>query len=290
MPRRQLTRNARNRPRKVLVVDVGGTHVKVLATGKRTPRKLWSGPSMTAAGMVEAVQRLAADWSYDVVSLGYPGAVRHGRFNRTIPGQYGGGVIGGGHVPGYREEPNVAPDSSTETFVALKLSIDSWRWVDVPFYLRTGKRLPKRLTEIAIQFRGAPLVLFRNTPVDRLDENLLVLHIQPDEGISLRFGAKIPGPMMQMGAVDMNFDYADYFGCRPSTGYERLLYDSMCGDATLFQRADIVEAGWKVVSPIQDVRKALPPRPFRNYAAGTWGPKEADDLLTRDGRDWRAIE
>ena len=209
---------------------------------------------------------------------------------KTVRGQYDAGVIGGEGAPGYREESNVAPDSSTETFVALKLAIDSWRWVDVPFYLRTGKRLPKRVTEIAIQFRRAPLILFRNTPVDRLNENRLVRHIQPGEGISLRFGAKIPGPMMQMGAVDMDFDYADYFGCRPSTGYERLLYDSMCGDATLFQRADMVEAGWQVVSPIQEVWRALPPRSFPNYAAGTWGPKEAHDLLTREGRYWRAID
>ncbi len=209
---------------------------------------------------------------------------------KTVRGQYAAGVIGGDPVPGYREEPSVAPDSCTETFVALKLAIENWRWVDVPFYLRTGKRLPKRVTEIAIQFRRAPLILFRNTPMDRLNDNRLVLHIQPDEGISLRFGAKIPGPMMQMGAVDMDFDYTDYFGCRPSTGYERLLYDSMCGDATLFQRADMVEAAWRVVSPIQDVWKALPARSFPNYVAGTWGPEEAHDLLAREGRDWRGID
>jgi glucose-6-phosphate 1-dehydrogenase len=132
-------------------------------------------------------------------------------------------------------------------------------------------------------------MLFRKTSVERLTPNLLVLHIQPDEGISLRFGAKIPGPLVQLGSVNMNFRYADYFGSIPSTGYERLLYDCMTGDATLFQRADMVEASWTVVTPILDVWKALPPRNFPNYVAGTWGPKEADELIERDGRQWRRI-
>jgi glucose-6-phosphate 1-dehydrogenase len=210
--------------------------------------------------------------------------------SKTVRGQYGPGMSGETHVPAYREEFSVAHDSKTETFVALKFNIDNWRWADVPFYLRTGKRLPKRVTEIVVQFRRAPFVLFRNTPVDQLNANRLVVHIQPDEGISLRFGAKIPGPIMQMGAVNMDFDYADYFGCAANTGYERLLYDCMCGDATLFQRTDMVEAGWKVVSPIQDVWRALSPRSFPNYPAETWGPKEAHDLLARDGREWRLIE
>jgi glucose-6-phosphate 1-dehydrogenase len=168
--------------------------------------------------------------------------------------------------------------------------IDNWRWADVPFYIRTGKRLPKRVTEVAIQFRRAPFVLFRDTPTERLTPNLLVLHIQPDEGISLRFGAKIPGPMVRVGSVNMDFAYVDYFGSEPSTGYERLLYDCMIGDATLFQRADMVEAGWSAVAPILDVWRALPARAFPNYAAGSWGPKEADDLLKRDGRQWRNID
>ena len=168
--------------------------------------------------------------------------------------------------------------------------IDNWRWADVPFYIRTGKRMPKRLTEIAIQFRRAPFVLFRDTPVEKLSHNLLVMHIQPDEGISLRFGAKIPGPTVHVGSVNMDFKYVDYFGSEPSTGYERLLYDGMIGDATLFQRADMVEAGWSIVSPVLDVWKALPARSFPNYAAGTWGPREADELLRRDGRRWRDID
>ncbi len=209
---------------------------------------------------------------------------------KTVRGQYGEGIVAGHRIPSYRSETDVPPDSRTETFVAMKLQIDNWRWADVPFYLRTGKALPVRNTHIVIQFRRAPFVLFRDTPVENLMPNQLVLHIQPEEGISLRFAAKTPGPVMRLGGVDMNFEYADYFGVTPSTGYERLLHDCMIGDATLFQRADMVEAGWSVVSPVLDVWKALPPRHFPNYAAGTWGPKEADDLMERDGRRWRNFE
>jgi glucose-6-phosphate 1-dehydrogenase len=206
---------------------------------------------------------------------------------RSVRGQYGPGVLNGSRVPGYRNEPDVPPDSRTETFVAMKLAIDNWRWADVPVYLRTGKRLAAQNTQIVIQFRRAPFVLFRDTPVENLMPNQLVLHIQPEEGISLQFAAKVPGPIMRLGAVDMNFQYADYFGTHPSTGYERLLHDCMIGDATLFQRADMVEAGWCVVSPALDVWRALPPRNFPNYPAGSWGPREADELLERDGRQWR---
>ena len=209
---------------------------------------------------------------------------------KTVRGQYGPGIIDGQHLPGYREEEDVPSDSKTETFVAMKLQIDNWRWADVPFYLRTGKSLAAQNTHIVIQFRRAPFVLFRDTPVENLMPNQLVLHISPEEGISLQFAAKVPGPVMRLGAVDMNFEYADYFGVQPSTGYERLLHDCMIGDQTLFQRADMVEAGWCVVSPVLDVWKALPPRNFPNYAAGTWGPKEADELLERDGRRWRNFE
>ncbi|MBI3650613.1 MAG: glucose-6-phosphate dehydrogenase [Acidobacteria bacterium] len=209
---------------------------------------------------------------------------------RTIRGQYGDGTAKGERVPGYRQEASVNPNSGVETFVALKILIDNWRWADVPFYLRTGKRLPKRVTEVAIQFKRAPFVLFRDTGVEKLTPNRLVIHIQPDEGISMRFGAKVPGPIVKLGEVDMDFNYEDYFGKTTSTGYERLLYDCMAGDATLFQRADMVEAGWSVVNPILDIWKALPPRSFPNYAAGTWGPKEADELMERDGRRWRKSE
>jgi glucose-6-phosphate 1-dehydrogenase len=205
----------------------------------------------------------------------------------TVRGQYGEGTIKGEPVPGYRSEPRVAPDSGTETFAALKLTIDNWRWADVPFYLRTGKRLPNRVTEIAIHFKRVPSLLFRQTSIDRLTPNFLVLRIQPNEGISLQFGAKIPGPLVRMGAVEMDFAYSNYFGTTPTTGYETLLYDCMIGDATLFQRSDNVELGWSVVTPILDVWKALPPRIFPNYAAGTWGPVAASELLQRDGRHWR---
>ena len=172
-------------------------------------------------------------------------------------------------------------------FVALELYIDNWRWADVPFYLRTGKMLPKRETEVTIQFKRPPFVLFRDTPVETLAPNQLVIHIQPDEGISLSFSAKIPGPQLRLGNVNMRFDYNDYFREQSNTGYERLLYDAMLGDATLFQRADMVEAAWYVVQPILDVWKALPPRRFPNYAAGTWGPVDAEELMSRRGRDWR---
>ena len=207
----------------------------------------------------------------------------------AIRGQYGEGDVGDQKAIAYRSEAKVATTSTTETFVAVKLKLDNWRWADVPIYVRTGKRLPKRLTEIAIQFKQAPYQLFRKTNVEKLRTNRLVIHIQPDEGISLRFGAKIPGPVVNLGAVKMSFNYKDYFGSTPSTGYERLIYDCMNGDQTLFQRADMVEAGWAVVDPILDVWQALPPRTFPNYASGTWGPKEADELLKRDGRQWREI-
>lgn len=210
--------------------------------------------------------------------------------SRTVRGQYGDGTEDGKRVPSYRSEADVPPDSRTETFVAMKLSIDNWRWADVPFYLRTGKRMPVRNTHIVIQFRRAPFVLFRDTPVEHLMPNQLVLHIQPEEGISLQFAAKVPGPVMRLGTVDMNFEYQEYFGKQPSTGYERLLHDCMIGDQTLFQRADMVEAGWSVVNPVLDLWHALPPRNFPNYASGTWGPKEAEELLERDGRRWRNFE
>ncbi len=159
----------------------------------------------------------------------------------------------------------------------------------MPFYLRTGKRLARRATYIVIQFRRAPFVLFRHTTVADLTANQLVIRIHPSEGISLRFGAKIPGMVMRQEPVEMDFSYADYFGARPSTGYERLLYDCMIGDQTLFQRADMVEAGWNLVTPVLDLWHALPPRSFPNYAAGTAGPREADELLARAGRTWREI-
>jgi glucose-6-phosphate 1-dehydrogenase len=206
---------------------------------------------------------------------------------RAVRGQYGPGTLHDKAVPGYRSEAQVNPLSTTETFVATQLHIDNWRWAGVPFYLRTGKRLAQRITEIAIQFKRAPQLLFRDTEVESLSANQLVMHIQPDEGISLRFSAKIPGAVMKLGAVNMNMKYEEYFGAAPWLGYETLLLDCMIGDPTLFQRADMVEAGWRVVEPLLDVWNALPPRDFPNYAAGTWGPKDADKMLDREGRQWR---
>lgn len=205
----------------------------------------------------------------------------------VVRGQYGEGLSEGHAVAGYRQEGKVHPQSATETFVAMKLLIDSWRWADVPFYLRTGKRLPKRVSEVAIQFKSPPLVLFRETQVEHLQPNQLIVRIQPDEGISLRFEAKVPGAGLSLGTVKMNFDYADYFGSEPTTGYETLLYDCMVGDSTLFHRADMVEAGWRVVMPILETWQNVRPNTFPNYPAHTWGPDAADELLRRDGRSWR---
>lgn len=208
----------------------------------------------------------------------------------SVRGQYGEGAIEGTRVPAYRAEPQVAPDSNTETFVALKLSLDNWRWAGVPFYLRTGKRLAKRVSEIAIHFRQAPFTLFKDTPVEQLAPNVLLMNIQPDEGMSLRFGVKVPGLSVRIGAVNMEFRYADYFGSELSTGYERLLCDCMLGDATLFLRADVIEAVWSIIDVILDVWQALPPRSLPNYPAGTWGPYEAFDLLHKDGGRWREMD
>jgi glucose-6-phosphate 1-dehydrogenase len=204
-----------------------------------------------------------------------------------VRGQYGAGTDG--KALAYRSEDKVAPTSNTETFAALKLSIDNWRWADVPFYVRTGKRMHAKHSSIVVQFKKAPFVLFRDTPVERLTTNRIVIHIQPDEGITLHFGAKIPGPIVKMGAVDMDFNYVEHFGERLSTGYERLLFDCMTGDATLFQRADMVEASWRIVTPILDVWAAIPKQNFPNYAAGTWGPAESDELMARDGREWKNV-
>ena len=205
----------------------------------------------------------------------------------AVRGQYGEGKIDDKVVPGYRSEPQVAPYSDTETFVALKLTLDNWRWADVPFYIRTGKRMATKNSTIMVEFKKAPFVLFRETSVERLRTNRIVIHIQPDEGITLHFGAKVPGPLVKVGPVDMDFNYSDHFGEQVATGYERLLYDCMIGDATLFQRADMVEAAWCIVTPILDVWSAIPARDFPNYAAGTWGPAESDELLARDGSAWK---
>jgi len=209
---------------------------------------------------------------------------------QTVRGQYGPGLMRNEQVPGYREEPKIDPASKVETFVAMKLMIDSWRWVGVPFYIRTGKRLPGRYTEVAVYYKQAPNAMFRDSPLalQNMPANKLILRLQPNEGIDMSFNAKIPGPSMNLGNVVMDFHYSDYFGADPTTGYETLIYDCMNGDATLFKRADNIEVGWEIVEPILDVWGALPARSFPNYEAGTWGPKEAEELLQRDDREWNA--
>ena len=208
----------------------------------------------------------------------------------AVRGQYDAGAVSGKPVQAYRREPDVAPDSTTETYIACKLMIDNWRWAGVPFYLRTGKYLKRRWTEIAIRFHQAPYTLFRGTNVERMNPNWMILRIQPDEGIALEFAAKRPGPTVKLSSVNMDFAYKTYFDMAPSTGYETLIYDCMIGDATLFQRADNIEAGWRAVQPILDAWANDPAKDIPNYAAGGNGPDAADELLARDGRAWRPLE
>ncbi len=205
---------------------------------------------------------------------------------RTLRGQYGSGVVGGKAVPGYREEPRVNLASRTETFVALKLFVDNWRWSGVPFYLYTGKRLPSRTTDIAIWFRRAPHLLFRETNIKDVEPNLLLITIQPEEGIALRFSAKVPGPAVQIQTVDMDFSYSTSFRVPSRGAYERLLLDAMLGEQTLFTREDEVEEAWRLVTSILDGWKAAPTDPLPTYPAGTWGPEEVESLLKKDGRHW----
>jgi glucose-6-phosphate 1-dehydrogenase len=207
----------------------------------------------------------------------------------AVRGQYGAGEIDKARVTAYRAEPNVNPNSVTETYAAMRLNIENWRWSGVPFYIRTGKRLARRKTQIAIKFKEVPAALLRDTGVHKPIPNWLLLRIQPDEGIALEFGAKIPGPEMQVGDVRMDFKYQDYFGTKPATGYETLIYDVIIGDATLFQRADNIEAGWRVVQPVLDFWSSEPPKNFPNYSAGSQGPAPADELLKKDGCEWRPI-
>jgi glucose-6-phosphate 1-dehydrogenase len=208
---------------------------------------------------------------------------------QVVRAQYAAGSSGGKAVPGYREEPAVSPTSTTETFVALRLFIDSWRWAGVPFYLRAGKRLPRRVTEIAIQFKEAPHLLFGRRG-EGIRPNVLAIRIQPDEGISLNIGSKLPGPAMEIAPVSMEFRYGSSFGVEPPEAYERLLLDCLLGDNTLFTRADEVEASWSWVSRIHRrwaEENAASPSTLPAYAAGTWGPEAADSLIAADGRTWR---
>jgi glucose-6-phosphate 1-dehydrogenase len=207
----------------------------------------------------------------------------------SVRGQYLGGKIDGIEIPDYRKTKDVKPDSTTETFVALKLTIDNWRWAGVPFYLRTGKALGIKRTEVAIKFKEAPFAMFRCTPVDRLSQNYLVISVEPTEGISLQFNTKKPGPTIVIDDVEMKFRYKDYFKAEPSTGYETLIYDCMIGDNILFQRADSVEAGWQAVQPFLDAWKKAGARGLEFYKAGSEGPAGAEELLKRDGRSWRKL-
>ncbi|GGA66976.1 glucose-6-phosphate 1-dehydrogenase [Edaphobacter acidisoli] len=210
----------------------------------------------------------------------------------TVRGQYGPGTVDGQHVVGYRQEDRVHPRSQTETYAALRLEIENWRWAGVPFYIRAGKRLAKRVTEITIQFKLPPLLLFKDhegEAAEGIKPNLISMRIQPDEGISLRFGAKVPGAGMNISPVNMDFSYAEAFGKSSANGYERLLLDAMLGDATLFAHRDGVEATWALMTPILQAWAKDPVKDFPNYAAGTWGPPAADALLESENRKWRKL-
>jgi glucose-6-phosphate 1-dehydrogenase len=205
----------------------------------------------------------------------------------TVRAQYAAGYEEGQAAPGYLQEDRVAADSKTETYVAAKLFIDSWRWAGVPFYLRTGKHLPKRVTEIAIQFKRAPHLLFSSDASERLEPNILAIGIQPDESITLRFAVKVPGPEMQLRSVNMSFMYGTAFNVRSPDAYERLLLDAMLGEGTLFTRRDEVEAAWDIVTQIMQGWSREDLKQLPTYEAGSWGPKEADDFMAMDGRSWR---
>jgi len=207
----------------------------------------------------------------------------------SVRGQYLGGLIGDAEIEDYRKTADVKPGSTTETYAALKLTIDNWRWAGVPFYLRTGKALCAKRTEIAIKFKQAPFAMFRDTPVDRLSQNYLIISTEPTEGIALEFNTKVPGPAINIDGVEMTFRYKDYFKAEPATGYETLIYDCMIGDNILFQRADSVEAGWRAVQPFLDAWKKAGAEGLKTYEAGSEGPEEANELLTRDGRSWRKL-
>jgi len=207
----------------------------------------------------------------------------------SVRGQYKAGKVDDREIPDYRSTNDVKPDSTTETYAALKLTIDNWRWAGVPFYLRTGKALGIKRTEVAIKFKQAPFAMFRETPVDRLSQNYLIIAIEPTEGITLQFNTKVPGPTVNIDGVEMKFRYKDYFKAEPTTGYETLIYDCMIGDNILFQRADSVEAGWQAVQPFLDAWKKAGAKGLETYKAGSEGPSAADELIRRDGRSWRKL-
>ena len=235
----------------------------------------------------ESVRDRKMDTLLSVQPLG--AATSHHGGADVVRAQYAAGWVNGSDVAGYREEPGVAATSTTETYVALELHLDSWRWAGVPFYVRTGKRLPKRTTEIAIQFRRPPLEIFRRVSASAVAPNLLIVNVQPDEGISIRFEAKLPGSRMQLAPVMMNFRYGAAFGREVPEAYETLLLDAMLGDPTLFARHDFVEAAWALITPIHERWNAERAAAIPAYEAGEWGPREADALLAREGRRWRTL-
>ncbi len=219
----------------------------------------------------------------------------------VVRGQYIEGDVNGKRVPGYRKEvrdafammkkplPSSSVNSTTETFVAMKMFIDNWRWADVPFYLRTGKRLPKRASEVAIQFKEVPHVLFNDHPEVPLEPTVLSLRVQPEEGLSMRIASKLPGPKVRIYPVKMEFNYSSSFGGQTPEAYERLLLDVMAGDATLFMRRDAVESAWRFVMPILDHWETHRARDIPEYQCGAWGPIEADRIIEPDGRQWRTL-
>ena len=209
---------------------------------------------------------------------------------KTVRGQYGAGQVEDQQVPAYRDEQGVKQDSNTETFVAVEFCIENWRWAGVPFYVRTGKRLADKVSEIAIHFRRTPQALFARTPEDRIEPNVIVLRIQPDEGMTVTVAAKLPGMEMHAGTIHMVFNYESGFGVRTAAAYETLLLDALQGDATLFTRRDETEAEWRLITPIEEAWAAQPPPQFPNYAAGSDGPRAADELLARAGHHWRALQ
>jgi glucose-6-phosphate 1-dehydrogenase len=208
---------------------------------------------------------------------------------QTVRGQYGPGRTGSKNVPGYRQEQNVNPGSTTETYAALKLYVDNWRWAGVPFYIRTGKRLKRHLSEIRVHLKRTPQALFASVPSEQLGPNVIALHIQPDEGISISFDAKRPGTQMRTFTVDATFSYESVFASKGPPAYETLLLDSMLGDATLFTRRDEVEAEWRIITPIEEAWAQLPPPAFPNYDAGSEGPLEANGLIAGK-RGWNSLE
>jgi glucose-6-phosphate 1-dehydrogenase len=267
----------------------GGFYEKTGALRDMVPNHMFQLLAMTAMEApisfdADAIRAKKAEVLQSIQQLSPETALRD-----AVRGQYGAGTVLGQPAKAYRQEPDVAADSVTETYVACKLGIDNRRWAGVPFYLRTGKYLPRRWTEIAIRFHQTADALFKAADVEHTNPNWLILRIQPDEGMSLEFAAKRPGLTMQLSPVSMDFAYKSFFKMAPSTGYETLLYDCMIGDATLFQRADMVEAGWAAVQPILDAWASVRPTDFPNYVAGSAGPSASDVLLARDGRAWRPL-